>query len=195
MKYYISDLHLFHNNVISFDNRPFENMQHMLDVIGNNWNSTVTNGDYVYILGDVSMRGNVEELVAYVSKLRGHKVLIKGNHDDVRDYRYEILFDEICEYKEITDKVGKDNYSLVLCHYPIFSWKRMGRGNILLYGHTHNSAEDVYYQKCLNEMADNDCRHIYGTRPTAINVGCMKPYMDYKPRTLEEILAAKKVEE
>ena len=64
----------------------------------------------------------------------------------------------------------------------------MGRGAILLYGHTHNSEEDNYYQKCLSEMVHNDCRHVYAVEVKAINVGCMKPWMDYEPRTLKEIL-------
>ena len=64
----------------------------------------------------------------------------------------ETLFYDICDYREIHDSYGGKNYDLVLCHYPIFSWKGMNRGTILLYGHTHNSAEDVYFQKCLTGM-------------------------------------------
>ena len=29
MNYYISDLHLFHENLIRFDNRPFKSMEEM----------------------------------------------------------------------------------------------------------------------------------------------------------------------
>ena len=80
------------------------------------------------------------------------------------------------------------NYALVLCHYPIFSWKGMNRGTILLYGHTHNSAEDVYFQKCLAGMEENDCR-LVGDKPIqAYNVCCMKPWIDYEPRSLKEII-------
>ena len=61
MKYYISDLHLFHENAIAFDPRPFASLQEMHDTILKNWNDRVTNGDMVYILGDVSMRGKKEE--------------------------------------------------------------------------------------------------------------------------------------
>lgn len=32
------------------------------------------------------------------------------NHDDVSDYRYQQLFTEICDYKEIYDSVGKEKY-------------------------------------------------------------------------------------
>ena len=87
MKYYISDLHLFHENAIRFDQRPFESVQQMHDTILKNWNDRVMNGDYVYILGDVSMRGKNEDLIAFVARLKGRKVLIRGNHDDVSDYR------------------------------------------------------------------------------------------------------------
>lgn len=188
MNYYISDLHLFHENAIKFDDRPFKDIEEMHETMKEKWNSKVTNGDWVYILGDISYRGKNEDLIAYVSTLKGRKVLVKGNHDDVSDYRYHQLFFEVCDYKEIHDSVKGKNYDLVLCHYPIFSWKKMGRGSVLLYGHTHDSKEDEYYQKCLKEMVNNDCRHIYATEARAINVGCMKPWMNYEPRTLEEII-------
>ena len=54
MKYYISDLHLFHENAIAFDPRPFASLQEMHDTILKNWNDRVTNGDMVYILGENS---------------------------------------------------------------------------------------------------------------------------------------------
>ncbi|WP_455190555.1 metallophosphoesterase [Eubacterium ramulus] len=109
MKYYISDLHLFHENAIKFDHRPFASIQEMHEVILKNWNDRVTNGDFVYILGDVSLRGKNEDLIAFVACLKGRKVLIRGNHDDVSDYRYQQLFTEICDYKEIYDSIGKEN--------------------------------------------------------------------------------------
>ena len=95
MKYYISDLHLFHKNAIEFDNRPFQTLEEMHEAILNNWNERVTNGDMVYILGDLSYRGRNEDLIALLARLKGRKVLVKGNHDDVSDYRYEQLFHEI----------------------------------------------------------------------------------------------------
>lgn len=188
MRFYISDLHLFHENAIKFDDRPFSDIQDMHDTIRERWNSKVTNGDTVYILGDLSMRGTQEDLIAFVATLKGRKILVKGNHDDVSDYRYKQLFDEICDYKEITDLFNGRNYELVLCHYPILSWKKMGRGTILLYGHTHNSAEDAYFKKCLDGMAQAGCRHLQEHEPKAINVGCMKEWVDYEPRSLKELL-------
>ena len=56
MKYYISDLHLFHENAIHFDQRPFESVQQMHDTILKNWNDRVMNGDYVYPEGTPMIR-------------------------------------------------------------------------------------------------------------------------------------------
>lgn len=61
--------------------------------------------------------------------------------------------------------------------------------NIVLYGHTHDSNEDAYYQSCLMKMVESDCQHVYKTEVRAINVGCMKPWMNYEPRTLTELLS------
>lgn len=187
MKYYISDLHLFHKASIEFDNRPYKDIETMHDYIRTKWNNKITNGDTVYILGDMSLRGQKENLISFVSTLKGQKVLVKGNHDDVSDYRYQQLFMEICDYKEVHDSFEGKNFDLVLSHYPIFSWKNMGRGWIHLYGHTHNSVEDELYIKTLDDMVNN-CKHMQRGPVCAINVGCMKPWMNYEPRTLKEIL-------
>lgn len=52
MNYYISDLHIGHTNAISFDGRPFANIDEMNNTIIGNWNSRVQKNDTVYILGD-----------------------------------------------------------------------------------------------------------------------------------------------
>lgn len=194
MNYYISDMHFFHKNVTkegnNFDNRPFNSLTEMHQYMKEKWNSKITNGDTVYILGDIAMRGTNEELIALVAQLKGREVLIKGNHDDVSDMRYKNVFEEIYDYKEITDYVDQDAYKLVLSHYPILMWNGQHRGTIHLYGHTHNTYENEFYQECLRKlnmemlMRSEKCYDI----ARAYNVGCMMPYMNYEPRTLKEIL-------
>jgi len=196
MNYYISDLHLFHKNVTrvgkDFDDRPFDNLKEMHSIVKDKWNAKVTNGDTVYILGDLAMRGTQEDLIAFVSTLKGHKVMVKGNHDDIKDLRYKQLFDEICDYKEISDTLDGKNVKLVLCHYPILMWKDQHRGSILLYGHVHNSIEEYYFKKCLREMNNEDFFNRRSGEEVlrAYNVGCMMSYMDYEPKSLTEIVAS-----
>lgn len=126
-------------------------------------------------------------MIVFVAKLKGQKILIRGNHDRVSDFRYKQLFTGIYDYKELSDSAHKETYYLVLSHYPIFSWNRMNRGALLLYGHVHKGAEDAYFQKCISEMK-NECRHAVGQDIIAYNVGCMKSAINYTPRTLEEII-------
>ena len=79
MNYYISDMHFFHKNVTkegnNFDNRPFNSLAEMHEYMKERWNRKVTNGDNVYILGDIAMRGTQEQLIALVSQLKGRKIL------------------------------------------------------------------------------------------------------------------------
>lgn len=199
MNYYISDLHIGHKNVLScegssnFDGRSFKTFDEMNRAILNNWNSVINNGDHVYILGDTLWKEN-DEAIALISQFKGNLHAIKGNHCQFKDARYRRLFVEICDYKEVSDNINGKNYNVVLFHYPIMFWNKMRQVNndgstkykgynILLYGHTHNSNEEKLYQQFLKYVNDN-----YGYGAMAFNVGCMMPYMNYTPRTLEEIL-------
>ena len=181
MNFYISDLHLGHRHLYTKEEEA-----QLLE----NWNRVVSDEDTVYILGDISNRGKNEDLIALVARLKGKKVLIVGNHEDTRDYRYKQLFHAIYDYLEITDHVDKQSYKLVLCHYPILMWNGQHNGTILLYGHLHDSIEEAYFKKCLSEMNGGEfaIRRPHEKEIVAINVGCMMPYMDYTPRTLSEIL-------
>lgn len=197
MNYYISDLHLFcrsqvDNGGVNYDGRPFKSLDEMHDYFLRRWNEKITNGDTVYILGDVAMRGKNDALIALVAQLKGKKVLVKGNHDDLGDYRYKQLFYEVVDYKELSDSFEGKTYKVVLSHYPILMWNGQHSGTTLLYGHTHNSAEDKFFQGCLARMNRSEELKLrrQGEKPfRAINVGCMMPYMNYEPRTLKELLA------
>lgn len=192
MNYYISDLHLFCDSQLKkYDKRPFENIEQMHDYIKKQWNRKVTNADTVYILGDISMRGRSEALIAFMSVLKGKKILVKGNHDDLSDYRLKQVFYDVCDYKELGDSYNGKNHKVVMSHYPILMWNGQHRGVILLYGHTHITAEDDYFQKCLKKMNENPEFKREGDKDIiAINVGCMQPYMNYEPKSLKELLVA-----
>lgn len=197
MNYYISDLHLFARSQVdnggkNYDGRPYKTLDEMHTDILSRWNKKITNGDTVYILGDISMRGRNDNLIALVAQMKGRKVLVKGNHDDISDYRFKQLFAEICDYKELSDCFEGKNYKVVLSHYPILMWNGQHKGSILLYGHTHQTVEDSFFQECIRTMNEREAiLHEGEPKIHAINVGCMWPYMDYEPRSLKELLVAK----
>ena len=58
----------------------------------------------------------------------------------------------------------------------------------MLYGHVHQTLEYEYLLNPRKTIKANASG--YGTpNGNFINVGCMMPYMDYTPRTLDEIIS------
>jgi len=190
MNYYISDLHFGHANVLKYDHRPFEDTEEMDAEIIKRWNKVIKDEDTVYILGDISWRSNTET-IEILKKLKGHKILIKGNHDGriLKDRTFVKLFDKISDYEEITEFDKGVPTLLIMSHYPILFFKGQHRGSVHFYGHVHNSNDYTLVKKFQKEVMDSyksigedpNCCRMY-------NVGCMIDYMDYTPRTFGEIL-------
>lgn len=186
--FYISDTHFGCCN--SYENRTLEHDK----LIKYNWNTVVTNSDTVYMLGDIGRIGNNKDneyLLQILATLKGKKILIAGNHDKLDDARIKQLFTEICNYKEVTDNVGGKAYKLVLSHYPILMWNGQHKGTIHLYGHTHMTEEDKFFQDCLTRLndyfADKTLKGRTDCPPArAYNVGAM--LIDYTPKTLDKII-------
>jgi calcineurin-like phosphoesterase family protein len=78
--WYTADLHLGHERIIELCDRPFSSVAEMNEAIIARWNERVEPGDTVWVLGDVAL-GPIEESLALVSRLKGHKILLGGNHD------------------------------------------------------------------------------------------------------------------
>lgn len=114
-------------------------------------------------------------------QLKGKKHLIVGNHDGrlIKNAEVRSLFKTIGEYKEVS--VGDEN--IVLCHYPIICYKNHYYGWYHFYGHVHNSWEYKLLQQIIDKMNE-----AYADAYKLYNVGCMMDYMDYTPRTFDEIV-------
>lgn len=134
MIYFTSDLHIGHDNIIKMCKRPFDNIHDMNKTLIYYWNQTIQTKDTVYILGDFFFKMPVDEANATIKKLKGKKILMKGNHDLTYD---ESLFEEICDFKII--KYNKKKF--ILMHYPLLEWPHYYQGGIHLHGHQHNTQE------------------------------------------------------
>ena len=158
----------------------------MNETIITNWNSAVNTNDVVYVLGDMFWI-NEKISTEILKQLNGTKILVKGNHDRCKTAEFKEQFERIDEYIEIHDG---DN-SLILCHYPIPSFRYHLYGTIHLYGHVHTSPE---YDITL--LAKNLTIKTMEKPCNMYNVGAMLPYMNFTPQTLEHILPnAQKYEE
>lgn len=187
-RYWTSDLHLGHANIIRYTGRPFADVDEMNRALIERWNDLVTDTDEVWVLGDVAL-GRIDETLGLVDQLRGRKILLTGNHDRCwRGYgtkaepwinRYmDAGFNEI-HHGDIETTLGT---ATVLCsHFPYRGDSRdherypnhrpIDNGAVLLHGHVHER---------------------WKVRDRQVNVGV--DVWDYRPITDEQILDAVEAE-
>lgn len=177
MNFYIADTHFGHFNIIRYDNRPFDSIDNMDEVMIDRWNDVVGDNDTVYILGDFSWHKEHETL-SILDRLTGRKVLINGNHDKVSP-QVAKRFVKVCDYLEITD----NDERVIMSHYPMPFWNGQFRDSVHLYGHVHNSHQWNVCQSLRREL-----QQLQDIPMRMYNVGCMMEYINYTPRTLEEII-------
>lgn len=153
MRYFTSDTHFSHANIIRYSNRPFKDVSHMNEAIIANWNSVVGPEDEVYHLGDVAL-GPKEDWEAVFKRLNGYKILVVGNHDALFKGNKEAYrnrhghlynaFDEV--YDNIRD-FDLGGMKVNLSHFPYdgdshdgdryTDYRLEDRGTVLIHGHTH----------------------------------------------------------
>ena len=139
MTYFTADLHLGHEGIIRFCNRPFDSVSEMDKALILNWNSRVTARDDIYILGDLFHK-NKENAEDILKRLKGRKHLVIGNHDgwlkNIDAGKYFVEVDKMIELK-------MDGIEMALCHYPLLSWPHMHQGGYCIFGHIHNNKEEA----------------------------------------------------
>jgi calcineurin-like phosphoesterase family protein len=119
----ISDLHLNHENIISYCKRPFDSVREMNRVLIKNWNYVVKPDDTVYFVGDMSL-GNSDKII---EKLNGNIYFVWGNHDqtDDVDSMYESL---PLSYRGI---------EFLFIHDPVLALSEFE--GWIIHGHHHNN--------------------------------------------------------
>lgn len=166
-KWFISDLHLGHKNILKFSGAlrggatTEEHDQWLISSI----NSVVKKGDLLYILGDVAMD---KESLPLINKIKGMKILVRGNHDiyDTQDY---------LKYFQQVHGLISFKGTFWMSHAPIHPNELRGRYNI--HGHVHQYS-------ILDANGEPDPRYINACVETSYGV----------PQSLDELFEKYKVE-
>ena len=95
--YFIADLHFGHRKIIGFDNRPWDSLQAMEADMIRRWNERVTDRDHVFIVGDFCAFSSMSHAAAILRRLKGHKHLIRGNHD-LREPVFDSFFEDVSDH-------------------------------------------------------------------------------------------------
>ena len=145
MFFFIADTHFGHGAIIDLCHRPFRRSEEMDRFIVNRWNEKVSRNDTVYVVGDLFYKHKDPEKI--LKQLKGKKRLLVGNHDGgwlnrMNASRYFLSVDHFIETSD-----GK--HTLVLCHYPLMSWKHELK-SYMIHGHIHNNTNSLYWSVIRN---------------------------------------------
>ena len=83
-KFFSSDWHLYHQNIIKYVSRPFKTTRDMNESIIQRHNNVVGKEDEFWMLGDLCVASPeyVGKISKIVNKMNGRKHIVLGNHDD-----------------------------------------------------------------------------------------------------------------
>jgi calcineurin-like phosphoesterase family protein len=103
-----------------------------------NWNRVVDDEDLVLCLGDFCF-GTKDNIPYYTRRLRGRKILIKGNHDRSRSLYLDAGFQEVMSEFVLHPEQAGNKKTILFCHKP-----RMGiRCDVAnIHGHIHEQTLD-----------------------------------------------------
>jgi len=140
----ISDTHFGHQNIIKFTDKDgklirgqFKTVEEMDETMVDNWNAVVRDQDRVFHLGDVVMN---RRCLPILNRLKGKKVLIKGNHDIFKLSDYTPYFEDIRAYKVYP------NLAIIFSHIPVHPYQLKDRFIFNGHGHLHqNMIDDPRY--------------------------------------------------
>lgn len=128
-----SDLHLGHDNIIRYTNRPFADTEAMDAALYGNWDAAVGDEATLLFVGDVAMRGAVgEHTWQRIRAGRGaRKHLVVGNHDLTGSGKLRVAgFDDV---NALLCVAGDP--PLVFTHMPL---EVVPQGWVNVHGHTHD---------------------------------------------------------
>lgn len=146
-----SDPHFYHGNICKFERepgvklRPWDDAEQMTEDMIQWYNEMVEDQDRVYILGDIAF--SPAHMRKAVSRLKGRKVLVPGNHEPPKMRKYFDLFDDVRGY------VVKKGF--IMSHIPIHPGS-LSRWKLNIHGHTHaNGVEEQYGDTLLGKPLDD----------------------------------------
>lgn len=140
-KWFISDTHFSHANIIRYTGRPFQSLNEMDIRLIENWNTLVELQDTVFFLGDFGL-GTTDFLASLCSRLHGNKICIRGNHDGTPAKMHKIGFSLVLESAFI--KIGRHPVELI--HIP----SQVSPTHFQLHGHVHEKRPNKLVDRQLN---------------------------------------------
>jgi len=155
-RWFISDTHFFHEKVLTFKDDAgklirgdkFSCVEEMNEIMVERWNARIKPGDKVWHLGDVvlGVEGKDYKTIVHtlLNRLNGHKDLVIGNHDKIKNAILHNHFHRMELWKVYNHSDQQAPFTL--SHIPLRIDQMRGGSCINVHGHIHqNMIEDPRY--------------------------------------------------
>lgn len=141
--WFTSDLHFNHAKIMEYcpeRARLFDGVEAMNDGLIEAWNSVVHHDDQVWVIGDFALGAKEDQIEAILSRLRGHKHLILGNHDK-KSIMTSLLGKDLWASVQSEKLLEIEGQYIYLRHYKQSQWPFSDAPNPswMLWGHAHGS--------------------------------------------------------
>ncbi len=187
--WYFSDHHLYHNNILKMEDRPYETIEEMQTSMISTWNKYIQPKDTVHYLGDFCF-GGYKRWVTILEQLNGNIILYKGNHDESKVIKRLLKEGYLQDVHIVGDsfkiRSPKTNtkYILTLTHYPIEIGNRPRLFSV--HGHVHSEPTKSNYLNQINVGVDSPLN--FGREfGQPISEEELIEYMDYISPQIEEL--------
>lgn len=153
----MSDPHIFHPLVAGL--RGFDSALEFNEVFEDDWMSKVRAYDQVWLLGDLTGGGHLEEALSLIHRLPGKKHLIIGNHDSCfpihRDSHKKLpLYYQVFDSVQLHARRSINGVRHLVSHFPYAGdhtdeerydqWRLPDYGVPIIHGHTHSDVPVSY---------------------------------------------------
>lgn len=149
-RFFSSDLHLGHNNIIKYCNRPFKNIEKMNLSLIRNINNRIKDNDILIHVGDFAFYGREKGIECtrinpnnYINDIKCNVVNIRGNHDYNNRVKSVGVF--------LITMLGK--YKASIAHRPSNQLNfnvNMFKVDVHVCGHVHEKWKYMYINGILN---------------------------------------------
>lgn len=149
-RWFISDPHLGHTNILKYCSRDFPNIREHDKVLMDNLNSCAKENDELHIIGDFCFGDPGRYLDQIICK---NIFFVVGSHDkQIWNYRSRFRVFEKERYRTVIDGTH-----VIMVHECPLVWPLSHHGSICIFGHSHgrlgNSRGNVFedeYQKAIS---------------------------------------------
>lgn len=156
--WFTADEHYFHKSICKDDffksghKRPWKNEPEMRKNMINRHNSVVKPDHWVIHGGDFAFTSNlmVDRLRPILDKLNGNHILVLGNHDEIKPFKYVNIGFTIVTTSFIMEI---DKWKIVVNHDPSVRCV-VPRNHIFLCGHIHDLFKSIPEQLTVNIGVD-----------------------------------------